>query len=572
MSSSFVPRRFPGRAIFIPALTLLLAAAGAINAEAAHRLSVLDFEVQSDNPQYKYLGKGFSEFISIDLSKAKGMALIDREKREAAFKEQAFSLSGAVDEKNGIALGKMLAADYLVTGKIFDMLGDLTVTFKVMSTTNGLVIYEDKVSGKLSKYNYISSKCAEKIVKNFDASLQVAVAAEVDKPEEAVLKFAKAVDSYDKKDFEAAKTDLEDAKKLDPQNAAVKVYMDKLFTTTAKFKVMPEYYVPYENPAYLGLQENRKLFLLGSGASPSENPVTLNDTEGVDEESTRLGVGYSFPIRKGWGASFELANFETKDAVMGWRGQTANRGNNGKNFDFLANYEPSTTGGMLSTGYKVSENVSVGGTLAMFSKKLKYYVSNFRNDGTPNTGNTTRTAAGDYKKESFSASAFTAALMLKNSANTLFLDAYYTNTSQKSAYFKLNEGHFVDYTLPAVQENTLTWLLNQRRTSLVLKQTNYFYSDLDNTSMWKLMPAFEHRFSRLLALRGGVEMTGMKLDSKDSTGTGYIGGLTVNLGKHLEMDANYTSRLRPSRNLEGLSVRENIFFVALSHNGLFSKN
>ncbi|HNW43399.1 MAG TPA: CsgG/HfaB family protein [Elusimicrobiales bacterium] len=567
MYTSFIRQLFFKKAISVPAIVWLLlgATAGAANCSSgqAHRISVLDFSVQSDNPQYKYLGKGFSEFISIELSKARNMALIDREKREEAFKEQAFTLSGAVDAKNSIELGKMLAADYLVTGKIFDLMGNLTVTFKVLNTATGEIAFEDKITDKLSKYEYISSKCSEKIVKHFDANATVMVARDIEKPQEAAIKFSKAVDAYDKKDFTAAKKELTEANKLDPGNAAVNVYINKLFTTTTRFKVMPELYVPYENPAYLGLLLKDKAYLTGSSAQTDPSPTIKPGEVNVSEEASRFGGGYTMPLKKGWGLGLEMTFFSTKDMIMG------PPSGNGY-YEVFANDQVSIGGPILSSGFKISENIAVGGGIGFLAKNRNYYIAHRLPDLTNNLS-----FKGDYYTDAPAENgmSFTGGLLLKNTANTLFLDSYYTHTTLKGEYYTViaQHGDYVPYTMPAVQENTLTFAMNQKRTFLVLKQTNYIYSDLDS-SISKFMPAIEQRLAGFVSLRAGAEFTSMKLNNTNSTGTGFTGGATVSLGKKWDFDVNASVRERQSRNLRDLKVKDTIIFFTLSRTGLFFKD
>ncbi|OGR64607.1 MAG: hypothetical protein A2X30_04145 [Elusimicrobia bacterium GWB2_63_16] len=521
----------------------------------------MDFDVQSDNPQYKYLGKGFSEFISIELSKAKGMAIIEREKREEVFKEQAFALSGAVDAKNSIEMGKMLAADYLVAGKIFDLMGNLTVTIKVIATASGEVAFEDKVTDKLTKYNYISSKCSEKIIKHFFIKSKVKTARAVERPAEAAIKFSKAVDAYDKKDFETAKKELVGAKKLDPQNAAVKVYMDKLFTTTTKFKVMPEFYTSYENPAYLAYLTQDKAYFTQSGVAADKDYVRTPQ-DGVQEHSERTGVGYFMPVMKGWGVGLEYVRFHTRDAVLGWQGDPARLGNK---LAIVSNENVTTTGAMLSTGFRVSHNISVGGDVAALTKTREYWIQDVMVDGTPNPNETNGTYVDSPDQ---SVMAYTAALLVKNSASTLFFDSYYTTTDQKAEYFDTVAGVFRQYDMPSVLENTLTWVLNEKRTSLVVKHAVYSYSGRDY-GMTRLMPAAEQRLGKRFALRAGAEFTSIDLNGESSSGSGFMAGGSADLGRNWTFDLNWTSRQRPSRNLNDFKLREDLIFFTFSRSGIF---
>ena len=56
MHSSLSSRGRNGCAMLAATIAVLFSLVIVPEAKAAHRVSVLDFEVQSDNPQYKYLG------------------------------------------------------------------------------------------------------------------------------------------------------------------------------------------------------------------------------------------------------------------------------------------------------------------------------------------------------------------------------------------------------------------------------------------------------------------------------------------------------------------------------------
>ena len=61
------------------------------------RVSVSDFIVNSDNMKYKYMGKGLSEMLAIELRKSPDITLIERDKRTEALDEMEFSLSDLSD-------------------------------------------------------------------------------------------------------------------------------------------------------------------------------------------------------------------------------------------------------------------------------------------------------------------------------------------------------------------------------------------------------------------------------------------------------------------------------------------
>lgn len=60
-------RTHPG--VFVILFILYSSSAGiSLFAQDAQRLAVMDFTVQSERKDYQYLGKGFTEFVAVELS------------------------------------------------------------------------------------------------------------------------------------------------------------------------------------------------------------------------------------------------------------------------------------------------------------------------------------------------------------------------------------------------------------------------------------------------------------------------------------------------------------------------
>jgi len=78
---------------------LTAAAVLSLCAQEDVRVAVLGFEVQSDNPDCKYLGQGFAEFIAVELGSAQGVTTIEREERRD---EVLTAFSEAVDAVGGV--------------------------------------------------------------------------------------------------------------------------------------------------------------------------------------------------------------------------------------------------------------------------------------------------------------------------------------------------------------------------------------------------------------------------------------------------------------------------------------
>jgi TolB-like protein len=129
---------------------------------AEKTVAVADFTVESENPSYKYIGKGMAELIASELSKSKDIVVIDRDKRPEILSELEFAMMSGGAE---LQLSKLLTAQYLISGKIIDMVDSVLVTVSSVDVETGLIIWQDKLVEKLSKYSYMSAYFAGGILK-----------------------------------------------------------------------------------------------------------------------------------------------------------------------------------------------------------------------------------------------------------------------------------------------------------------------------------------------------------------------------------------------------------------------
>ena len=97
-------------------------------------ITVLDLQLNevSDND-----GKVISDLISSVLISTNKYRVIDRMQREAILDELKFSLSGCVDESCQLEMGKMLAADQIVTGNLGKVGNKFVLTIKMLYVETG---------------------------------------------------------------------------------------------------------------------------------------------------------------------------------------------------------------------------------------------------------------------------------------------------------------------------------------------------------------------------------------------------------------------------------------------------
>lgn len=526
------------------------------------RIAVSDFIVQSENQQFKYLGKGFAEFIGIDILKSPNVDLIDREKRIEVIKEQELSMTGLIEEKDQVKLGKILAANYIITGNIFDIAGSLSVTFKVIDTSDAKVVMQGKITGSLSNYDYLSAQISQKILTQFALAIPDEIIAKADKLVEkqadTAVNFSNAVNAFDKNDLALAKAELEKAKTLDPENDAVNTYLQKLVVNTAKFKTITEMHYPNQNPAYLGIIKFDRLFFYSAflNAQPffKEKRTTINESYDVDlmEQSVRFNLGYQFPVEDSYGIGIEAFFGFDKDGLY-------QKGNN-KYGDKLWT-SSGNIGINLSLGRVVSDYFSIGAGAA-FYEQIRETV--YPDNGNFTTGHTVYDKYYDFRIAGF------AGFLIKDRNSTLIFDSMggYSNEKQ----FTLDPvKHKVadEVKAPIYNENTFTKAFLGKRIFLVLKEVNNFYTDRDYLVI-RAISALEVWPFTWLSLRGGYEYSHVKMEDTSKTGSGFTGGLSLrSISKGFDFDLNYTKRNRPSRILKGETIDESIIYFTVSKTNLF---
>lgn len=78
-------------------------------------LAVIEFE---NRTTLKYIGSGIQDMLTTSLWKSGRFILVEREKIKKILEEQNFSHSGRVSVETAIEIGRILGADYILTGGI----------------------------------------------------------------------------------------------------------------------------------------------------------------------------------------------------------------------------------------------------------------------------------------------------------------------------------------------------------------------------------------------------------------------------------------------------------------------
>jgi len=552
-------------------------------AQDARRLAVLDFAVQSGRSEYEYLGKGFTEFVAVELAGHPQIRLVDRRMRNTILEEQKFSLTGLTDEAQPLELGKLLTVRYLVSGEIFDMMGRLVITWALMDTETGEVIGTDRVDGTPQEYNRLTSAISGGIMSSLGLTgvkkhPEPAPVVSEEKAEEVLTGFSAVVDAYDRNDLTEANKQINRVQRIDASSSAIRFYADLLAVYTSRFKIVAAPYYPLENPAALARLGSDMAYLQLNIASVgpwggkvwepnSHKAYPLSDSYGdyefgVSESDVRIALGYRAPLANSSGWGIELF-------FSGVQSRYQDYGNTSESFI------PHTyAGGMGSFGLALGPVFSIG----------------LSGTGIYSFGELTYLSDGETKHEEFSELFFAlaAGLVVKNSSGS-FVYSLYGGGANQTWYVADLENYFdpekegevwgsrdpdfnrpIEEKAPFYLDQTISLGFGGNRTFIILKHMADFWLLGGPQPYMQLIGAVEQRFSDRLSLRAGGGWA-FTLSETMQGGPGGNLGLTWTFRSGWELDLSSTLRSRPSKVEPSEIVPELSVNLGLSRSGLFKE-
>jgi TolB-like protein len=124
-----------------------------VAAQAAKPIvAVLSFENNSIGPtrgEYDGVGKGIAELMINDLLGNQNIRVVERERVQALITEQNLVKSGAIDPQTAIRLGRMLGAQYMITGGfIADKNGNVVLTGRTINVETSAIGNPTRINAK----------------------------------------------------------------------------------------------------------------------------------------------------------------------------------------------------------------------------------------------------------------------------------------------------------------------------------------------------------------------------------------------------------------------------------------
>jgi len=169
-------------------------------------VAVLDFAglMMGDGNAAVPLGKTVSAMLVTEFSERPGMQVIERQQLNEMLREQDRARSGRVDESSAIEIGKLLGAQYVLTGQATDIVGNLRMDIRAVDVETSEIVAVLKLSGLTTDLFSLIVELADDFGEKLDLTPPSQRAAVETIPVPATIAFSRAVAYEDRGETDQA--------------------------------------------------------------------------------------------------------------------------------------------------------------------------------------------------------------------------------------------------------------------------------------------------------------------------------------------------------------------------------
>ncbi len=205
--------------LFLQVLALLGPSSSAQRAPApvAKTLAVLNFDNNTGRADYDPLGRGLAAMMITDLAVSPDLRLVERERMQDILDEQKLSRSPLFDSTTAARVGRLLGAEFIVTGSLTAAASDLRVDLRIIKVETGEVVKTARATGREDRLFAIEQRLADRVLKDLDIALSPEDSALLERRREADRRLgyaafhalSSALASMDNGDYVTATTQLQ---------------------------------------------------------------------------------------------------------------------------------------------------------------------------------------------------------------------------------------------------------------------------------------------------------------------------------------------------------------------------
>jgi len=169
-------------------------------------VAILHFDNHTGNDRYDALGKGMAEMLITDLSGLPFLRLVERARLQDLVDEMALSQSEYSDSDTALEIGRILAAEYVVTGAFVSMEEEFRVDTRVIETETSEIVKTAQARGTDRTFFLIQEQIADALIEGLEIALLPEERQQLQQRQEenriddveTVLAYSEALDLYDR--------------------------------------------------------------------------------------------------------------------------------------------------------------------------------------------------------------------------------------------------------------------------------------------------------------------------------------------------------------------------------------
>lgn len=104
------------------------------SSQATPSVAVLDFESIGSEP---YLGKAVAEIMRTELVGTHNFRIVERAQIEKTLEEQKLQMTGLIDNRSAVEVGKLVGADFIVVGSVVKIGNAYTINSRMIDVKTG---------------------------------------------------------------------------------------------------------------------------------------------------------------------------------------------------------------------------------------------------------------------------------------------------------------------------------------------------------------------------------------------------------------------------------------------------
>jgi TolB-like protein len=130
-------------------------------------VAILNFKntsAQERTTQFQPWEYGIATMLTTDLETIGIFNIVERERLKDIMQEHKLQSSDLVDRNTAVAIGKLTAARYILTGSFAEMQGELRIGVQIFSVEKGMQLGAASIMGETNKFFLIEKKLFVKVI------------------------------------------------------------------------------------------------------------------------------------------------------------------------------------------------------------------------------------------------------------------------------------------------------------------------------------------------------------------------------------------------------------------------